>query len=153
MADLRRLMSCEFDMGMDYGFLIPLTPNPGSAASETAPRGGYVDNEDLASYNFHTPVCRTDSLSLRDIESVYWRLIFQPDRRRLQRTWRQLIQPDRRKRRVQLALLAKGTRIAVSSLWRRIRHPHHHQPALYSRRPSWYDKSGRNRSLHARPGC
>ena len=140
MADLRRLMSCEYDMGMDYGFLIPLTPNPGSVASDIARRGGYVDNPDPASYNFHTPVCRTDSLSLRDIESVYWRLMFQPDRRRIGRMLRQVFQPDRRKRRVQAALLAKGTRIAASSLWRRVFHPHHAQPALYSRRPSWYDK-------------
>ena len=140
MADLRRLMSCEYDMGMDYGFLIPLTPNPGSGASDMARRGGYVDNEDPACHNFHTPVCRTDSLSLRDLESVYWRQMFLPDRRRLKRMLRQLLQPDRRKRRVQLALLAKGTNIAARSLCRRVFHPRHHQPSLYSRRPSWYDK-------------
>lgn len=138
--DLRRLMSCEYNMGMDYGFLIPLTPNPGSEASDAAHRGGYIVNEDLASYNFHTPICRTDSLSLRDLESVYWQMIFRPDRRRLTRIFQQLLQPDRRKRRVHFSLLTSGTKIAAKSLWRRIFHPRCSQPALYSRRPSWYDK-------------
>ncbi|MBN1766750.1 MAG: B12-binding domain-containing radical SAM protein, partial [Sedimentisphaerales bacterium] len=29
--DLNRLLDCQYDMGMDYCFLIPLTPNPGTA--------------------------------------------------------------------------------------------------------------------------
>ena len=139
MQDLRRLVSCE--IGTDCTFFIPLTPNPGSDASESARREGYVANHDAASYNFHTPVCRTNSLSLRDVESMYWRLVFRPDRRLLRWAMRQIIfQPDRRKRRVQLSLLGKGAQIAAKSLWRRVFHPYHAQPALYSRRPSWYDE-------------
>ncbi len=140
-ADLRRLVSCQYDMGMDYCFVMPLTPNPGTAAGAAARRGGYVANDDLASYNFHTPVCRTDTLSLRQLESAYWRLMLSAGRRRLLRAARQLFtERDRRKRRVHRALIGRGTTIAAKSLLRAILRPRDKQPTLYSRKPSWYDK-------------
>ena len=140
-ADLDRLIRCEYEMGMDYGFLMPLTPNPGTEVRARAVRGGYVENRDLASYNFHTPVCRTDALSLRQLESAYWRIMLGPGRRRIARALRQLLlERDRRKRRVNRALLGRGTTIAVQSLLRAVFRPGDTQPTLYSRKPSWYDK-------------
>jgi len=122
------------------GFLMPLTPNPGTAAAQRARDGGYLAGGDLACYNFHTPVCRTDSLGLRELESVYWRIMLNPSRRRLGRAARQLLfERDRRKRRVSLALLSRGTTIAAKSLLRAVLKPGNGQPTLYSRKPSWYD--------------
>lgn len=138
--DLVRLMRYQYEVDMDYCFLMPLTPNPGTAAAQQSAAGGYIVNRDLASYNFHTPVCRTDTLSLRELEAMYWRLMFQPDRRRLDWMLRALLlERDRRKRRVHLALFAKGLSIAAQSLLRRLLRPGDDRPALYSRRPRWYD--------------
>jgi radical SAM superfamily enzyme YgiQ (UPF0313 family) len=141
MADLRRLAGWQYELGMDYCFLIPLTPNPGTAFAAQADRteaGGAVD---LARYNFHTPVLPTSALDLRQLESIYWRVMFRPGWRRLRTTGRQLLlERDRRKRRVTMALLARGTSIAVRSLLRKVAHPASKEPALYSRKPSWYDE-------------
>ncbi len=140
MVDLKRLARCQYDMGMDYCFVMPLTPNPGTAVARDAEQAGYVANADLASYNFHTPVCTTDSLNLRQLESVYWRIMLSPDRRRIQQALKQLFaERDRRKRRVNLALLGRGTTIAARSLLRAVIQPKHEQPTLYSRKPPWYD--------------
>jgi radical SAM superfamily enzyme YgiQ (UPF0313 family) len=141
LADLDRLVRWQYELGMDYGFIMPLTPNPGTAVADRAIEGGYVANRDLASYNYHTPVCTTDTLSLRDLESVYWRTMLMPSRVRLRRAWDKLIRRrDRRKRRVDIALLRHGTRLALASLIRSIRKPRDSAPTLYSRRPSWYDQ-------------
>jgi anaerobic magnesium-protoporphyrin IX monomethyl ester cyclase len=135
--DLRRLATWQYELGMDYCFLIPLTPNPGTAfADSTRP----VPPAELARYNFHTPVVPTTALDLRQLESIYWRLMFRPSRRRLARTGRQLLlERDRRKRRVTMALLARGTGLAVRSLIRRAVHPASTEPLLHSRKPPWYD--------------
>lgn len=136
---LRRLMAAEYELDMDWGFLMPLTPNPGTAAARRASEGGYVAAGDLASYNFHTPVCRTDTLSLRQLESVYWRMMLSPRPRRLGRALRLMTCGDRRKRRVSMALIQRGTIIAVRSLLRALLHPKDDRPTLYSRKPKWYD--------------
>ena len=139
--DLERLGRCERDIGMDYCFMIPLTPNPGTAVAAEAERDGRIANRDLASYNFHTPVCTTKTLNLRELESVYWRLMLRPGGQRLARGLRQLVlDHDARKRRIHLAMLGRGTRIAVESLVRTVLDRRSRQPALYSRRPSWYDQ-------------
>ncbi len=138
--DLKRLASCQYEMGMDYCFVMPLTPNPGTAVADEARRAGRLVNEDLASYNFHTPVCTTDTLDLRELESIYWRIMLSMNRRRLGRAFRQIFtERDRRKRRVNMALLGRGTSIAVRSLIRAVFHPGKKQPTLYSRKPPWYD--------------
>jgi hypothetical protein len=125
---------------MDYCFVMPLTPNPGTAAAEEARRRGHVVNHKLESYNFHTPVCRTDTLSLRDLESLYWRMMLVPEPQRLGRAMRMLLRErDRRKRRVYRALLGRGTLIAARSLLRAVFGPRDDQPTLYCRKPSWYD--------------
>ncbi len=141
LGDLQRLVRCQYEFGMDYCFVMPLTPNPGTAAAVDACRGGYVANRDLASYNFHTPVCTTDTLDLRALESVYWRTMLTPSRLRWSRAFRNLfLQRDRRKRRVHLALLRRGTTIAARSLFRAACNPRDPNPTLYSRRPPWYDR-------------
>ena len=139
--DLDRLVRCQYDMGMDYCFVMPFTPNPGTAARDAALQEHLIDNPDLASYNFHTPVCRTRSLSLRELESAYYRIMLGGHRRRLGRALRQLFgECDRRKRRVHRALMGRGTFIAARSLLRAVFRPNDKRPTLYSRRPSWYDK-------------
>jgi len=139
--DLERLADLERRLGMDYCFFIPLTPNPGTAVACEAERAGRIANRDLASYNFHTPVCRTETMDLRDLERLYWRMMLRPRPGRLAWWLRQLVfQRDARKRHVHLALLKHGTRLAVESLVRAIRRPHDPQPALYSRKPTWYDQ-------------
>jgi anaerobic magnesium-protoporphyrin IX monomethyl ester cyclase len=140
-ADLLRLSRAEHTMGMDYSFLIPLTPNPGTQVAVEAARSGRLANRDLASYNFHTPVCTTETMDLRMLERIYWRLMLRPDGARIGRWLRQFVtERDARKRRVHLAMLGRGTRIALESLWRALAHRHDGQPALYSRRPPWYDQ-------------
>ena len=140
LSDLRRLMRCEYEYGMDFGFILPLTPLAGTAVGDQAFRGGYVANPDLASYNFHTPVCTTDTLDLRALESIYWRVLLMPGRLRLRRTIRNLfMEPDRRKRQVHRALFKHGAGIAARSLLRRIPGSRNSDPVLHSRRPSWYN--------------
>jgi len=140
LADLKRLLDCEYRLGADYCFLMPFTPNPGATLADAARSAGLIRNHRLASYNFHTPVCRTHSLSLRDLESIYWRIMFHPSPARLARTVRNLFtHPDSRKRRVHWALFQRGAGIALRSLARRLLHPLSQLPTLYSRRPSWYD--------------
>ncbi|MFH1107578.1 MAG: radical SAM protein [Planctomycetota bacterium] len=139
--DLKRLAACEYDMNMDHCFVLPLTPNPGTATAADAARGGYTVNTDLSSYNFHTPVCITDTLDLRQVESLYWRKMLAPSWQRVRGTLpSMLLDPDRRKRRLHRALFYRGTTIAVKSLLRAVLKPREKRPAHYWRKPSWYDK-------------
>jgi anaerobic magnesium-protoporphyrin IX monomethyl ester cyclase len=141
MEDLRRLTRWAYDVRMDYCFVMPLTPNPGTAVADEAGRCGRIANKNLASYNFHTPVCTTKTLHLRELESIYRRIALSGSRRRLALVARQLfLERDRRKRRVNLALFRRGTSIAATCLLRSVFGPRNGQPILYSRRPSWYDK-------------
>jgi radical SAM superfamily enzyme YgiQ (UPF0313 family) len=138
--DLDRLVRWQDRIGIDYCFFIPLTPNPGTAAADDAVRSGRASGRPLADYNFHTPVCTTDALGLRELESLYWRTTLRPSAQRLRWALRELLlQGDARKRRVSWALFRHGTSIAVESLWRAVRHPKRTETTSYSRRPSWYD--------------
>ncbi len=138
--DLKRLLGCQYTMNADYCFMMPLTPNPGADLSNRPDVLDYRANQDLTGYNFHTPVCNTNSLNLRDLESVYWRIMFNPNAARFTHTLRTLFtERDPRKRKVHLALLKRGTGIALKSLARRIIHPNSNKPTVYSRRPSWYN--------------
>ena len=140
LADLRRLVQRQYEMGMDYCFMMPLTPNPGTELAARAAADGYIANRDLASYNFHTPVCVTGELGLRQLESVYWRILVSASGRRLWRAARFLTaSSDARKRRVHVALLRRGTGIALRSLSRAVFRARDASPTLYSRRPLWYD--------------
>jgi radical SAM superfamily enzyme YgiQ (UPF0313 family) len=139
-SDLRRLADCREQLGMDYCFLMPLTPNPGSAATEAAYRQDLIADQNLRAYNFHTPICATNDLSVRELESIYWRILTRPSLKRFAGMLRRTcLERDPRKRRIHCSLLKRGSSIAVSSLWRAIRHPRDPQPANYGRKPSWYD--------------
>jgi len=126
-------------MGIDNLFIMPLTPNPGTAVAAEARAAGRIANPDLSSYNFHTPVCTTDHLDLRQLESVYWRLLTSPSRARVRQLVKKLFEADRRKRRVHAALLWRGTRIAADSLLRAVLHRNDSHPTQYWRKPSWYE--------------
>jgi len=140
-ADLDRLVDRQYDLGMDYCFLMPLTPNPGTAVADDARRRGLIGQDDKARYNFHTPVARTETLDLRRLEGLYWRLMLSTNRKRWLRAASQLFaERDRRKRRVHWALLGRGTYIAVRSLARALVRPKDPTPCLYSRKPPWYDQ-------------
>ena len=139
-ADLKRLARLQYEMGMDFCFVLPLTPNPGTAAADDARRRGLVAGTDLANYNFHTPVCRTETLGLREKEGIYRRILLGASRARAGRRLRDLLwQRDRRKRRVQRALVGRGCRIAAKSLLRAVASPNSQKPTLYSRKPTWYE--------------
>lgn len=139
-VDLGRIVRCQDEFGMDYCFVIPLTPNPGTAAADAAASEGRIPDGELARYNFITPVCTTDSLGLRQLERVYWQCMFRPTRHRVVYALKELLgQRDRRKRRVGIALLKHGTGIAVRSLLRAALRRKTDQPTSFSRKPKWYD--------------
>ena len=138
-ASLARLRNVEYEMGMDYCFLMPLTPNPGTEVESLAIPGALAVGEHLSRYNFHTPVVPTESLSTAQLESLYWRIMFNPNPHRLVRGLRQALRRDRRKRRVFRALLGRGTAIATRSLLNRLLHRRSTQPLLHSRKPPWYE--------------
>jgi hypothetical protein len=67
--------------------------------------------------------------------------MFNASAARLGRMLRQVFcQRDARKRRVSLSLLKRGTGIALRSLARVLFDRSGQTPAIYSRRPTWYDK-------------
>ena len=138
--DLRRLLECQYDLGMGFCFLMPLTPNPGTATAERALAGGYLAEGDLCRYNFHSPVLRTDHLAVGQLESIYRRVLLSGNRKRWSLIMREvLFQRDRRKRRVFWALAGRGVGIAARSILHSILHPKMTHSTLYSRKPSWYD--------------
>jgi radical SAM superfamily enzyme YgiQ (UPF0313 family) len=140
LADLRRLSRCGAEWGMDYCFLLPLTPNPGTDVARQARAGGHVASEDLSRYNFHTPVCSTGPLSAREQESLYWRLMLSRHRGRPGHWLRRLLlERDGRRRRVHRALFWRGTEMALRCLGRAILHPDDPEPTLFSRKPPWYE--------------
>jgi hypothetical protein len=95
----------------------------------------------LRSYDFHTPVCATDTLAPRELESIYWRLLLDPRRGRVRRTVRRLVlERDRRKRRVNRSLWKRGAGLAAWSLLRALVRRGAEHPMAYWRKPSWYDK-------------
>ncbi len=139
-ADLDRLVRWQDRLGINYCFFIPLTPNPGTPAGDDAQRGGRIAERPLSDYNFHTPVCTTAALGLRELESLYWRAAVRPNRERLSWALRELLlQRDARKRRVSWALFRHGSAIVARSVWRAVRRHKSVQPTSFSRKPSWYD--------------
>jgi len=140
-ADLKRLAACQDDMGMDYCFEMPLTPNPGTAVASEARQHGRIVHDDLRNYNFQTPVCRTDSLSLRGMQRTYWWAEVKPSWRRYLRMIRKVfLEKNLRKRRVHRSMFRHGTRILFKTFLRAILLPRDDRPIEYWRRPSWYDK-------------
>lgn len=132
--DFRRLMKWQDELGVDYCFLIPLTPNPGTSFPPDR------TDADFRHHNFHTPVRATGTLDRRALEGMYWRMMLRPSPRRLAWAVRQfLVQRDARKRCVSLSLFKRGTEVAVRSLCHTLLGSHRAEPVSYSRKPPWYD--------------
>ena len=98
-----RIIAWHHATNTDFCFLIPLTPCPGTPLAAQLERGGYIDDTDLRHYNFHTPVCRTDTLDLRDLENASGATLGLGPKRLLRIARDFLLQPDSRKRRVNSA--------------------------------------------------
>ncbi len=137
---LDELSRYQYKVGMDYCFFIPLTPNPGTKVYDDARKRGIIEVTDRRAYNFHTPVMRTRRFSAKQLERLYFKLLFKPG---LDRTTCLLSKffslRDRRRRRVFKSLLKYGTQIAGRYIISRLRHPFSDKPTIYSRKPKWYD--------------
>jgi tRNA A37 methylthiotransferase MiaB len=139
-SSLAELAAYQYKVGMDYCFFIPLTPNPGTKVAETALRKKTIEVADRRAYNFHTPVMRTRLFSPRQLEGLYFRLMFRMSRQRVTYHLRRLFsRRDKRRRRVRRSLLKYGIRIAVTYILNKLRRPFSHKPTIYSRRPLWYN--------------
>ncbi len=137
---LDELSRHQYKVGMDYCFFIPLTPNPGTEVYEDARKRGIIEVTDWMAYNFHTPVMRTKEFSARQLEKLYFRLLF---RMRLDRIVANLKQffsiRDGRRRRVSKSLIKYGVQITMRYIANRLRHPFSNKLTVYSRKPVWYD--------------
>jgi len=137
---LDELSRYRYKVGMDYCFFIPLTPNPGTQVYEDALRRGIIQVADRRAYNFHTPIMRTKRFSAKQLEKLYFKILFGIS---LDRIVNHLRRPfsvrDKRRKRVYSSLLKHGTRIATRYVVSRLRHPFSNKPIVYSRKPIWYD--------------
>ena len=137
---LAELARYQYKVGMDYCFFIPLTPNPGTDVAEAAHRKGLIEVADRRAYNFHTPAMRTRLFSARQLERLYFRLMFGMSRQRVCHHLRRLFsRPDKRRRRVSKSLFKYGTHIAIRYILGKLRRPLSNEPTIYSRRPVWYN--------------
>jgi anaerobic magnesium-protoporphyrin IX monomethyl ester cyclase len=140
-ADLHRLMAWQDKLGTDYCFIIPLTPNPGTAIAEELAVSGRARDTNLAHFNFHTPVCATDALDLRKLQEMHWRILLRPDWRRIHWPLRALLlERNARKRRVNFSLLRHSTSIIVECLLGKLQPGKSARAIGYSRKPTWYEK-------------
>jgi hypothetical protein len=69
---------------------VPLTPNPGTRVWEEAHANGWIDTYDFRHYNFYTPVLNTETLSAKDMERLYARMLMSVTWARLIKVLRQL---------------------------------------------------------------
>ena len=137
---LDELSRYPYKTGMDYCFFIPLTPNPGTEVYDDAHRRGIIEVWDRRAYNFHTPIMRTKRFSSKQLERLYFRLMFRISIERVIFHLRKLFSlRDRRRRRVFKSLFKYGTQIATRYTVNRLCHPFSNKPTLYSRKPPWYD--------------
>ena len=138
--DLKRLVGFQRELGLDFCFAIPLTPNPGTDVINGDKSALGDASTDFSSYNYHTPVLKTATLDRRELEAIYHRIMLGTTFRRIVHLIRAcLLEPDRRKRRLHRSFLKHGFGIAATSLFHRLKHATSRQPALHSRKPQWYD--------------
>ncbi len=137
---LDELSRYQYKVGMDYCFFIPLTPNPGTEVYEDARNRGIIEVTDWMAYNFHTPVMRTKQFSAKQLEKLYFRLLFRVRLDRIVANLKKFFSMrDSRRKRVFKSLFKYGTQIAARHIAHRLRHPFGGKPTIYSRRPIWYD--------------
>ena len=137
---LEELSRYQYKIGMDYCFFIPLTPNPGTSIYEEAQKDGIIEVTDRRCYNFHTPVMRTRRFSAKQLEKLYFKLLFGASFNRMTADLRQLFTVhDRRRKRILRSLLKYGMKISARHVTNRLFRPMSNKPTLYSRKPAWYD--------------
>jgi len=137
---LDELSRYRYKVGMDYCFFIPLTPNPGTQVYADAMKRGLIQVTDRRAYNFHTPIMRTKRFSAKQLEKLYFKLLFGISLDRIVEHLRRLFSVrDKRRKRVYRSLLKYGVRIAARYVVGRLRHPFSNKPTLFSRKPLWYD--------------
>jgi len=137
---LNQLSGYCHQIGLDFCFFIPLTPNPGTSVHEDAHEKGLIEVTDHRAFNFHTPVMRTRYFSTRQLEKFYFKLVFGADRHRIVHLLKRLLSVrDARRKRVFRSLLKYGLCIGTRYLWHKLRHPFSHLPATYSHKPAWYE--------------
>jgi len=136
---MRELIDFEHSSGMDYGFYIPLTPNPGTELWDKARNNGRLATRDFRAFNFHTPVMHTRHFRAAELESIYRKITLRPTLARLRHNVRVLIGPGARKRRVHRALFRHGARILLRSLAKRVL-GRDKGPTVYSIEPKWYNE-------------
>ena len=137
---LDRLARYQYEVGMDYCFFIPLTPNPGTQVCEDARKRRIIEVTDTQAYNFHTTVMRTRLFSTKKLEKLYFRLLFGANLNRMAANLRQFFTiRDKRRRKVLKSLVKYGTQIAARAVAHKFRHPFSNKPTIYSRKPPWYD--------------
>jgi len=137
---LEELSRYQYKVGMDYCFFIPLTPNPGTQVYEDAMRRGIIQVVDHRAYNFHTPIMRTKRFSAKQLEKLYFKLMFGINISRIvaQIKWFLSIR-DKRRKKVYRSLRKYGVQITARYVISRLRHPFSNKPTVYSRKPVWYD--------------
>ncbi len=137
---LDKLSKYGYKVGMDYCFFIPLTPNPGTEVYEEARKRGIIEVTDRRAYNFHTPVMRTKRFSAKQLERLYFRLMFRVSLGIIIHHFRKLFAlRDKRRKRVFKSLFKYGAQIAARYVVNRLCHPFSNKPTVYSRKPIWYD--------------
>ena len=137
---LEQLSRYQYKIGMDYCFFIPLTPNPGTELYEDACRRGIIEVTDYRCYNFHTPVMRTRNFSAKQLERLYFKLLFGAGFNRMSADLRQFFTVrDKRRKRVLRSLLRYGMKISSRHVADRLLRPFSNKPTIYSRKPAWYD--------------
>jgi hypothetical protein len=125
---------------MDYCFFIPLTPNPGTQVYEEAIQQGIIQVADRRAYNFHTPIMRTKRFSAKELENLYFKLMFSINISRIVAHVRWFLGvKNKRCRRVHKSLLKYGIQITLKYVINRVCHPFSNRPMIYSRKPAWYD--------------
>ena len=137
---MRRLLKMSYDFRMDYSFLVPLTPNPGSDLWEDDDIQRRLRRRDFRFFNLHTPVMDADQMSVEQLERFYLRVGLPLSPRRLMSVVRNIFAPYARRRTVHRALF----RHACSVLWRATSgtlsgRRRRGLPGLYAIRPSWYE--------------
>ncbi len=137
---LRRLSALQDQLGMDYCFFIPLTPNPGTETYHWAQTNGVIEVTDRSFYNFHTPVLRTRYFSARQLEWLYWWLLVRPSPSRLV-SWVRTFKhsTEKRHRGLSLSLLRHGVGISIRAILNRLKDPWGKKAINYGIVPKWYN--------------
>jgi len=137
---LDKLSRYQYKVGMDYCFFIPLTPNPGTVVYDDAMKRGIIEVTDRRAYNFHTPIMRTKRFSAKQLEKLYFQLMFRISLERIIYHIRKLFAlRNKRCRRVFKSLFKYGAQIATRYIVSRLYRPFNNKPTVYSRKPIWYD--------------